>query len=155
MIGPGVSCPSASPSMNSWAVSQRNWRTTWSSTNARIGSPPPNVNAPTLKKKTPSRQTSGGGGAAAPGPASAGAAGAARPRVAQHDAELRGQRARQEVDECQAFHEALARHPLALALDLRLHDPHHGGAAVAHRPELEEDAADLPRAIAHGETIPP
>src|SRR5438105_784309 len=137
MMGPGVSWPSASPSMNSPAVSHRNWRTTWSSTNARIASPPPNVNAPTFRKNTPSRHS------AREVTAPAGA------RVAEHDAELGGQRTRQEVHQRHALDEAFARDPLALALDLRLHDAHHGRAAVADRAELQEDPRDFPGGATH------
>src|SRR5262249_461503 len=59
----------------------------------------------------------------------------------------------QKVHQRQPLDEALARDPLALALDLVLHDAHHGRAAVAHRAELQEDAADLPGAGAHGAPV--
>src|SRR5206468_3323718 len=49
-IGPGVNWPSASPSMNSWAVSQWSCSTTRAWMNAIIASPPPTVRAPTSRK---------------------------------------------------------------------------------------------------------
>src|SRR6266850_4163217 len=51
--GPGVSWPSARPSMNSRDVSQPYCPTTWSWMNAIMARPPPIVNAPTLRKYMP------------------------------------------------------------------------------------------------------
>jgi hypothetical protein len=68
--------------------------------------------------------------------------------VPDEDGKLRCGRAGQHVHEREPFQIALLRHPAAPLLDLRLHDAHDRGAAVAHGADLREDAQDFEQPLA-------
>ena len=72
----------------------------------------------------------------------------AAPHIPQEDAELRGRRAGQDVDQRHAFQEARLGRPLPPFLKLRLHDAHDGGASVGGRSDLEKADRDLLPGIA-------
>src|SRR5439155_4244741 len=62
----------------------------------------------------------------------------------EEDAELGGRRPRHHVRQRQAFDEALLGHPLALFLELGLHNAHDRGSAVSRGTQLEETRGNLP-----------
>ncbi|OLC38790.1 MAG: hypothetical protein AUH81_03415 [Candidatus Rokubacteria bacterium 13_1_40CM_4_69_5] len=63
--------------------------------------------------------------------------------VAQEDAELRRRRARQHVHQRETFDEPFSGDPLALLLQLGLHDAHDGGTTVGRSAQPEERGSDV------------